>query len=139
MADGLLFYSTDNNKRYLKVSSNITKKSNFQILVSKWITTRRELAKTTKNMNTALDEYRQTQGKETQNYHYSNEATLCNKILNCQLKGKVDVDREMLNLDQLRRLLDIQDLNMELLQNGTTYQERKELLNDIFCVGNDDE
>ncbi len=94
-----------------------------------------------KPMSTALKETRALLGKDTQHYHYSNEANLINIIIMGSTAKKLKEDWGLDNLDNLRDELtpkqiaavqDLQKVNTSLIDVGLSYDERKEKLNALF-------
>ena len=76
-----------------------------------------------------LDETRKLQGKDTKPYHYMNEAKMMNAVLTGEYKG---IDRDLLTEIQLNLLDKIQAENSRLLIQGKSYQERKQILLNMF-------
>ena len=94
-----------------------------------------------KPMSTALKETRALLGKDTQHYHYSNEANLINIIVMGNTAKKLKEDWGLDNLDNLRDELtpqqiaavqDLQKVNTSLIDVCLSYDERKEKLNALF-------
>ncbi|MTI62171.1 MAG: Rha family transcriptional regulator [Firmicutes bacterium] len=89
-----------------------------------------------KPMMEALQESRETQGKSTSYFHYSNEANMLNRIVlgstakdYCE-ENNIDRDKLRDNLPewQLKALHKLEVLNTDLIQMGLDYQQRKEML-----------
>lgn len=90
-----------------------------------WKFQRSAAASTTKVANDILRLVRQESGKETQHFHYSNEARMINSILSGECKG---LNRDSLDADQLALLAHLQERNAVLIGRGLSYQQRKDLL-----------
>lgn len=92
-------------------------------------------------MNVALTEHRQEQGKETKHFHFSNEADLLNRIAlgmtSAKFKVHHDIDdkdaiRDYLTLEQKNALLSLQRANTAYIEEGVSFEERKERLTKLF-------
>jgi len=82
-------------------------------------------------VNMILQETRKIQCKETEPYHYANEARLMNKALT----GSFDkVDRHTLSKADLKRLNKIEIDNSRLIIQGLSYDERKNILLDKYII-----
>jgi phage regulator Rha-like protein len=78
-------------------------------------------------MNETLKDRRDTLGKETKAYHYSNEARLINAVLTGKFVG---LDRNNLSKIDLSLMADLQRYNSMLIAQDVPYQERKAMLTD---------
>lgn len=79
----------------------------------------------------ALKEMRALVGKETQSFHYANEA----KLINWAMTGNfAPLDRDALPLVNKQYLTALQQRDFQLLIQGRTWEERKEMLNDYYRV-----
>jgi phage regulator Rha-like protein len=94
-----------------------------------------------KPMTTALLETRKALGKDTQHFHYSNEANLINIIVMGSTAKKLKEDWGLDNLDNLRDELtpqqiaavqNLQKVNTSLIDVGLDYEIRKEKLKALF-------
>lgn len=90
-----------------------------------WKFLRSAAASTTKVANDILKLARQEAGKDTQHYHYSNEARMINSILSGEYRG---LNRDGLDADQLALLTHLQERNAVLIGRGLSYQQRKTML-----------
>jgi len=94
-----------------------------------WDAIRIETKKMFRFVGMILQETRKLQGKETESYHYSNEARLMNKALT----GKFDkVNRDGLSKEELKKLDNIEMDNGKMLVQGLSYNERKNFLVDKY-------
>lgn len=93
-----------------------------------WVITRERAKISYPDMSTALKQQRLVLGKDTSNFHYSNEAKMINKILGLPPK----VDREILNEEVLSTLDRATKMNSLMIESKSSYQERKETLTLIF-------
>jgi phage regulator Rha-like protein len=94
-----------------------------------------------KPMSTALKETRAALGKDTEHFHYSNEANLINIIVMGSTAKKLKEDWGLDSLDNLRDELtpqqiaavqDLQKVNTALIDVGLDYEIRKEKLKALF-------
>ncbi len=91
--------------------------------------------------NKILHDTRKAEGKETEPYHYSNEANLINRIvLGCTAKAyriANDFDktvnlRDTLSIVELECVASLESTNKELIKIGMEYTDRKEMLLKVF-------
>lgn len=81
-------------------------------------------------MQTALKEHRQSIGKETQHFHFSNEVRLINFAVTGSTQGcyrKLPITREMARA--IRRVV---CMNIRLIKLHVQYQDRKKVCRDMF-------
>lgn len=90
---------------------------------------RHDAALTYKIMSDFLEMVRADQGKDTQFYHYSNEALMLNEILTGQRKP---LERDKLNYETLSLLSKLEKYNYKLLCSNLSYQERKIAITEYF-------
>jgi len=90
-----------------------------------WKRLRHEAASSYKVMSDVLLESRTEDGKETQPYHYANEAKLVNWALTGEFKP---LDRATLSTSDLDTLAKLEARNSVLLAKGASRDLRKELL-----------
>lgn len=92
-------------------------------------------------MQSALQDNRLEQGKETKSFHYSNEADLINRIvLGCTSKAfranhsieQNDPIRDHLSALEQKALLELQRANTVYINDGISFEERKVKLNALF-------
>lgn len=89
------------------------------------ILSRKEAAIGAKVMFDVLKVSRDESGKETQHFHYANEA----KLVNFALTGKFEsVDRDSLSAQELTLLASLENRNSVLLGRGVDRETRKEIL-----------
>lgn len=90
-----------------------------------------------KLMGRTVEDTRKKLGKETKDYHYSNEHDLCDRVLlGCTLKkyrtnngiGENVPLSEFLSPDEIHRLADIRTDNSRMIQEGMSSEERKQAL-----------
>lgn len=97
---------------------------------------RRNIKGLHKNVTDALKDTRAEQGKETQHFHYSNEAQMINSIVVgmnykdwLKLNDLEDASfRDALSDEQLSRLEELEQYDAFLIEEGAEYTERKEKL-----------
>ena len=94
-----------------------------------WIEHRTEAALEYKMMARTLQEVRKLEGKETKSFHYANEAKLVNWALTGEFKR---VDRNQLDDQSLRVLVDLEAYNAVLLAVKHDRDTRKELLKNRY-------
>jgi hypothetical protein len=91
--------------------------------------------------NKILHDTRKAEGKETEPYHYSNEANLINRVvLGCTAKAyriANDFDktvnlRDTLSIVELECVASLESTNKELIKIGMEYTDRKEMLLKVF-------
>ena len=91
--------------------------------------------------NKILHDTRKAEGKETEPYHYSNEANLINRVvLGCTAKAyriANDFDktvnlRDTLSIAELECVASLESTNKELIKIGMEYTDRKEMLLKVF-------
>ena len=91
-------------------------------------------------MTDALKSVREDTGKETKAYHYSNEADMINRIVTGYPAKKFKSVHEMpesnlrdlLTPIQKQAMLSLQKANTVYLEEGLSFEERKERLNTLF-------
>ena len=88
----------------------------------KWKSERKEASVGYKVMSEILQICRKAEGKETKSYHYSNEARLINAALTGKFKP---LNREVLNMEQVKMLAALEVKNTVLIAQGKSYNERK--------------
>ena len=87
-----------------------------------WKRMRHEASSSFKVMNAVLQLQRQPQGKETQDFHYANEA----KLINWALTGEFQkLDRESLSYGELSLLAKLEERNAILIGIGADRDTRK--------------
>jgi hypothetical protein len=93
------------------------------------------------NQNKMLKQVRESEGKETPPYHYSNEANLINRIIIGVSAAKYRKDndfdanenlRDTLTTIQLESIASLESHNTSLIAAGIDYATRKKMLNKIF-------
>ena len=90
-----------------------------------WNMMRHASKSSNKVANEILQMVRHEQGKETQHFHYANEA----KLVNFALTGKFEsVDRDSLSAQELTLLASLENRNSVLLGRGVDRETRKEIL-----------
>lgn len=100
--------------------------------------TRRELALEYKPMTDALKAERESLGKETKFFHYANEANLIYRVAfgasAKDLKTVLDDGhlRDVLTVNQQKCVMALQKANTVYLEEGLSYEERKERLTKLF-------
>jgi hypothetical protein len=81
-------------------------------------------------MSKALDEYRQSIGKTTEFYHWSNEARMINRI-----SGLPDRNvRDEFTEEQLHPLTDLTVLNTKLIKKGLPFGVRRDKLETYMAL-----
>lgn len=93
-----------------------------------WWRARHEAASSFRVMSATLKFAREQIGKETQHYHYSNEALLINEVFTEERKP---LDRGMLSKDDLDIIAKLEEQNSVFIGNGLDYYFRKEMLGRI--------
>jgi len=93
--------------------------------MERWIKDRFQASVEYKVMSSILKDSRHLIGKETKDFHYSNEAKLVNWAITGEFKA---LDRECLNLDEIALLNELQARNAVLIGAGMTRNNRKESL-----------
>jgi len=96
--------------------------------MEKWITERVQASVEYKVMSTTLKETRLIDGKETQRFHYANEAKLVNWAITGEFKP---LDRATLSLKEIDLLNLLQTKNTVLIAIGMSRDLRKEALKTI--------
>lgn len=90
-----------------------------------WNMERHASKSSNKVANQILQMVRQEQGKETQHFHYANEA----KLVNFALTGKFEaVERDHLSAEDLNLLASLENRNSVLIGRGVDRETRKEFL-----------
>jgi len=93
------------------------------------------------NQNKMLKQVRESEGKETPPYHYSNEANLINRIIIGVSAAKYRKDnefdanenlRDTLTTIQLESIASLESHNTSFIAAGIDYATRKKMLNKIF-------
>ena len=90
-----------------------------------WQTLRHATASTNKVVNAILQHTRADAGKQTEDYHYANEARLVNWALFGEFKK---LERDSLSLQELDLLAHLEERNAVLLGRGLPYEQRKPML-----------
>jgi hypothetical protein len=90
-----------------------------------WRTLRHATASTNKVVNAILQHTRADAGKQTEDYHYANEARLVNWALFGEFKK---LERDSLSLQELDLLAHLEERNAVLLGRGLPYEQRKPML-----------
>lgn len=90
-----------------------------------WRTLRHATASTNKVVNAILQHTRADAGKQTEDYHYANEARLVNWALFGEFKK---LERDSLGLQELDLLAHLEERNAVLLGRGLPYEQRKPML-----------
>ena len=91
-----------------------------------WRKLRHQSASSFKVANDILKLVRESNGKDTETHHYTNEARLINWALTGEFKG---VDRDALPTADLDLLAHLQERNAVLIGRGLTYDQRKPMIN----------
>lgn len=90
-----------------------------------WRTLRHATASTNKVVNAILQHTRADAGKQTEDYHYANEA----RLVNWALFGEFEkLERDSLSLQELDLLAHLEERNAVLLGRGLPYEQRKPML-----------
>jgi hypothetical protein len=90
-----------------------------------WRTLRHTSASTNKMVNAILQMTRAEAGKDTQHFHYANEA----KLINWALCGEfIGLNRENLTSQELDMLAHLEERNAILLGRGLTREQRQPML-----------
>ena len=93
------------------------------------------------NQNKMLKQVRESEGKETPPYHYSNEANLINRVVIGVSAAKYRKDndfdanenlRDTLTTIQLESIASLESHNTSFIAAGIDYATRKKMLNKIF-------
>jgi len=105
---------------------------------------RRKLGMESVYLTDSLKEFRESQGKETKFFHYSNEYDMINKIVlgmtAKQFKEKHGIDnnvssiRDHLTEFQIKEIERMQLQNAAMIQLGYSYETRKESLNKLWVL-----
>lgn len=90
-----------------------------------WRTLRHASASTNKVVNAILQQTRADAGKDTQHFHYANEAKLVNWALCGEFKG---LDRNSLTAQELDLLAHLEERNAVLLGRGINREQRQPML-----------
>ena len=90
-----------------------------------WRTLRHATASTNKVVNAILQHTRADAGKQTEDYHYANEARLVNWALFGEFKK---LERDSLSPQELDLLAHLEERNAVLLGRGLPYEQRKPML-----------
>lgn len=90
-----------------------------------WRTLRHASASTNKVVNAILQQTRADAGKDTQHFHYANEAKLVNWALCGEFKG---LDRNSLTAQELDLLAHLEERNAILLGRGINREQRQPML-----------
>ena len=124
-------------KRWLELESAETERSTAKAIDAE---NRAALRMEYRPMTDALKSVREDIGKETKAHHYSNEADLINRIVTGYPAKKYKAVHEMpdsslrdlLTPIQKQAMLSLQKANTVYLEEGLSFDERKERLNALF-------